>query len=152
MDVELRKAAADDVPEIFNVETRCFSSPWSFDSIMSDISENECALYIVAEDGARVIGFCGMHTVLGEGHIMNIAVLEEYRGKGVGERLLKKMFELAPPYVANYTLEVRPSNTNAIRIYTKLGFSCFGMRPGYYEDTGESAMIMWLKPPGKTAL
>lgn len=109
-----------------------------------DITENDRAVYVVAEHIGRIIGFCAMHTVLDEGHIMNVAVLQEYRGKRVAERLIKSMFSLAPEGVVNYTLEVRVSNAAAIKLYTRLGFRCFGLRPGYYEDTGESAMIMWL--------
>jgi ribosomal-protein-alanine N-acetyltransferase len=117
--------------------------------IREDICENDRAIYIVATDGGRIIGFCAMHTIFDEGHIMNVAVLEEYRGRRVGEKLLKKMFECAPPGVVNYTLEVRVSNAPAIRLYTRLGFTSFGLRPGYYADTGESAMIMWLYTAGR---
>ncbi len=144
MDITFNKATIKDIDGIYHVETHCFSSPWSLDSIRDDMMENENALYLTAADNGRIIGFCAMHTVLDEGHIMNLAVLEEFRGKRIGERLLKKMFELAPPEVACYTLEVRVSNTSAIKLYTRLGFKCFGLRPGYYADTGESAMIMWL--------
>jgi ribosomal-protein-alanine N-acetyltransferase len=144
MDIVYRRANSKDIVDIFYVESRCFKSPWSMESIREDISENERALYVVAAEGGRIIGFCAMHSVFDEGHIMNVAVLEEYRGKRIGEKLLKKMFELAPPEVENYTLEVRVSNAPAIKLYTRMGFRSFGLRPGYYADTGESAMIMWL--------
>ncbi len=144
MDIKLREATKNDIDDIYYVETHCFGSPWSLDSIMCDIIENDSALYVAATDNGRIIGFCAMHTVLDEGHIMNLAVLEEYRGKRIGEKLLRKMFELAPPEVSCYTLEVRVSNAPAIKLYERLGFTCFGSRPGYYADTGESAMIMWL--------
>jgi ribosomal-protein-alanine N-acetyltransferase len=144
MDIKFRKAATDDIDDIYYVETHCFGSPWSIDSIRDDINENDSALYVVAADNRRIMGFCAMHAILDEGHIMNLAVLEEYRGRRIGEKLLKKMFELAPPKVVNYTLEVRVSNTSAIKLYTRLGFKCFGLRPGYYADTGECAIIMWL--------
>jgi ribosomal-protein-alanine N-acetyltransferase len=144
MQVEFRKAAEKDITDIFYVETRCFNSPWPMDSIREDITENDRSVYVVAEDSGRIIGFCAMHTVLDEGHIMNVAVLPEYRGKRIAERLIKSMFGLAPEGVVNYTLEVRVSNAPAIKLYNRLGFRCFGLRPGYYADTGESAMIMWL--------
>lgn len=144
MDIRFRRASAKDIINIFYVETRCFKSPWSMDSIREDICGNDRAIYVLATDGERVVGFCAMHTVLDEGHIMNLAVLEEYRGRRIGERLLKKTIGLAPPGVENYTLEVRISNATAIKLYTRLGFKSFGLRPGYYADTGESAMIMWL--------
>jgi [ribosomal protein S18]-alanine N-acetyltransferase len=145
MEINLRKARKKDIPGIYAVETKCFITPWSLESFHFDICENGLALYIVALDGSRVAGFCGMHSILDEGHIMNVAVLEEYRGNGIGERLIKKMFELAPPEVESYTLEVREFNAPAKKLYEKLGFTYSGTRPGYYADTGENALIMWLK-------
>ncbi|MGI5850301.1 MAG: ribosomal protein S18-alanine N-acetyltransferase [Christensenellales bacterium] len=144
MDIKYRKAIKEDILDIFYVETRCFISPWSMESIHFDICQNDYSLYVVAETGNRLIGFCGMHIVFDEGHIMNIAVLEEYRGAGVGMELLKKLFELAPAHIDKYTLEVRVSNAPAIRLYTRLGFTALGIRPKYYADTGEDALIMWL--------
>lgn len=143
MNLGFRRAEAKDISDIFYVETRCFNSPWSMESIKEDITENDRAVYVVAEDEGRIVGFCAMHTIFDEGHIMNVAVLPEYRGKRIAERLLRTMFGYAPD-IAHYTLEVRVSNAPAIKLYDRLGFRCFGLRPGYYEDTGESAMIMWL--------
>lgn len=147
MKIDFRSAQKSDITEIFYVETRCFSSPWSMESITEDIQSNDCAVYVVAAQGGRIIGFCAMHIVLDEGHIMNVAVLPEYRGRRIAERLLKTMFESAP-YVRHYTLEVRVSNAPAIKLYERLGFKGFGLRPGYYADTGESAMIMWMSLSG----
>lgn len=144
MDIRFRKATKNDIDDIYYVETHCFRTPWSKDSIRDDINENDRALYVVATDNGRIIGFCAMHTVLDEGHIMNLAVLEEFRGQRIGEKLLKKAFEFVPAEVTCYTLEVRASNASAIKLYTRLGFKRYGLRPGYYEDTGEDAIIMWL--------
>lgn len=148
MNIVFRRAEAKDITDIFYVETRCFKSPWSMDSIKEDITGNERAVYVVAEEDGRIVGFCAMHTIFDEGHIMNVAVLPEYRGRRIAERLLKTMFGLSPG-TAHYTLEVRVSNAPAIKLYDRLGFRCFGLRPGYYEDTGESAMIMWLSAEDK---
>lgn len=144
MEIKLRKAGKRDISGIYFVETHCFQTPWSRDSFVYDICENGLALYIVALDGGRIIGFCGMHFILDEGHIMNVAILEEYRGRRIGEKLLKKMFELSSPEVESYTLEVRESNAPAKKLYERLGFKYSGLRPGYYADTGEDAFIMWL--------
>ena len=143
MNVEFRRATKKDIKSIYNVEVRCFKSPWSLDSIKKDICINPNAIYVVAVDGKRIIGFCAMHTVLDEGHIMNVAVIDEYRGRRVGENLLTEMFKLSSKNTCCYTLEVRESNVPAIRLYSRLGFKSYGLRPGYYADTGESAMIMW---------
>lgn len=148
MDIKIRRAAKKDISGIHNVEIHSFLTPWSIDSFFYDICENGLAVYAVALDGKKVVGFCGMHYILDEGHIMNLAVLEEYRGRRIGEMLLKKLFELAPPEVENYTLEVRVSNMPAIKLYERLGFKSYGVRRGYYQDTGEDALIMWLYGDG----
>lgn len=145
MELTIRKACISDITGVYNVETSCFPTPWSLASITYDIFENPLSLYVVAEEGDSIIGFCGLHCIYDEGHIMNLAVLEEYRGTGAGEKLLRKLIELAPPEVRNYTLEVRKSNIRAISLYKKLGFKIFGVRRGYYSDNDEDALIMWLK-------
>jgi len=141
-EITFRKARKSDVSGIYEVETSCFASPWSLASISYDICDNPLALYVVASDGEKIIGFCGMHCILNEGHIMNLAVLEQYRENGIGEKLLRKLFEHAPPEIESYTLEVRKSNAAAIGLYKKLGFKPSGIRRGYY-DNGEDALIMW---------
>lgn len=137
--MNFRLAACDDASAIFDIETACFKTPWSFDSIQADLCQNEHAFYFVAEDDDGLVGFCGIHIVLDEGHIMNVAVLPEYRGKGVGEALLRTMMSYTG--LAYYTLEVRVSNRSAISLYTRLGFESVGIRPEYYID--EDALIMW---------
>lgn len=143
MQVDYRKAAKEDIEGILFVETNCFRTPWSKESFEFDICENDYALYIVACKKGRIVGFCGMHSVFDEGHIMNVAVLEEYRGNGIGERLLLNMFGQADECVDKYTLEVRTSNSAAIHLYEKLGFKSVSVHPKYYSDTHEDASIMW---------
>ena len=134
-----RLAVGADVAHVHAVETACFKTPWSYESILSDVSLNENAFYFVAEKSGKIVGFCGVHIVLNEGHIMNVAVLPEYRGRGIGEALLLMMMSYT--CLPNYTLEVRVSNTAAISLYKRLGFLESGLRPGYYGD--EDALIMW---------
>ena len=87
-----------------------------------------------------------MWLVLDEGHITNIAVHPDYRGRGIGEKLVLAMLELARNSgIAGVTLEVRVSNNAAKKLYNKLGFVDSGIRKGYYSDTGEDAVIMWKK-------
>jgi ribosomal-protein-alanine N-acetyltransferase len=93
-----------------------------------------------------VIGFTGMHTVVDEGHVMNMAVLEEYRNRGVGNKLMETLFSLAPEYIRSYTLEVRQSNMAAMRLYQRFGFYGVGYRRGYYTNPVEDALIMWRTP------
>jgi len=146
MDIEYRLARRGDEDGIYFVEVSCFRVPWSFDAIESDVGFNPDALYVVALNKGRVIGFTGMHIVIDEGHIMNMAVLEEYRKQGIGQRLMETLFALAPDEVRSYTLEVRESNLAAIRMYKRLGFYGVGFRRAYYTNPVEDALIMWRTP------
>lgn len=101
-------------------------------------------MYIVAECGGLVVGYAGVWRVEDEGHITNVAVLPEYRGKRIASSLLEEMFDICGKNgIVDYTLEVRVSNFPAISLYEKHGFESEGIRPGYYQDNHEDAMIMW---------
>jgi ribosomal-protein-alanine N-acetyltransferase len=143
MDIEYRPARRADADGVYFVEVNCFRVPWSREAIEFDLCGNPGAVYMVALDKGRVIGFTGMHVVLDEGHVMNMAVLEEYRRQGVGQKLMEALFSLAPEAVRSYTLEVRASNQPAMRLYRRLGFYGVGYRRGYYTNPVEDALIMW---------
>ncbi len=143
MEIEYRLAKPEDVDGVYFVEASCFRVPWSADSIRYDLCDNQDAVYVAALFGGRVIGFSGMHTVIDEGHIMNMAVLEEYRKRGIGQKLMETLFSLAPETVSTYTLEVRRSNEAAMRLYKRLGFYGVGYRRGYYTHPDEDALVMW---------
>ena len=139
-----RRASCRDADAIHHVEKICFSSPWSKRSITEDVCTNVSALYVVAECSFCIAGFCGVHYILDEGHIVNVAVLPAYRGQNIGRTLVNTMMAQSPIFIDKFTLEVRVSNIAAIKIYESLGFQSVGVRPGYYGDTGEDALIMWL--------
>jgi ribosomal-protein-alanine N-acetyltransferase len=91
-----------------------------------------------------IVGYGGMWIIIDEAHITNIAVEPAYRGKKLGEQILKGLMELAKlKRVARMTLEVRVSNDDAQKLYKRIGFKPAGIRPGYYIDTNEDALIMW---------
>ena len=143
-DITYRKAVCQDADDIHRVEEACFLMPWSKRSIRNDVCKNASALYVVAVCNHRIVGFCGVHYIFDEGHIVNVAVFQDYRGRGIGKALVKTMLSISPSYVDRFTLEVRVSNTAAIKIYESLGFKSVGVRPGYYGDNHEDALIMWL--------
>jgi [ribosomal protein S18]-alanine N-acetyltransferase len=90
-----------------------------------------------------IAGFVGLWIMVDEAHIINIAVREECRGKGIGELLLISSIDMASRLKASIvTLEVRASNTVAQNLYTKYGFAKMGVRRGYYTDNKEDAFIM----------
>jgi ribosomal-protein-alanine N-acetyltransferase len=96
-----------------------------------------------AADEDYVVGFAGLRVVLGEAHLVSIATRDEYRGRGIGERLLISVIELAARLKAStITLEARVSNKVAQSLYRKYGFREVGIRRAYYSDDGEDAVLM----------
>ena len=135
----------EDVEAVHAIETACFSAPWSKASFYREVTENECARYIVLREDGVAIAYAGVWFVLDEGHITNIAVRPDRRGMGYGERVTRALIQLAADSGMNWmTLEVRRSNKAAQNLYHKLGFIDVGYRKRYYDNT-EDALIMALE-------
>ncbi len=128
------------ISEIAKLERECFSSPWSENSLTSEIN-NKLAKFLVAIESEEVLGYGGMHLVGGEGFITNIAVFKKHRNKGVALNICK---ELISSCSYSISLEVRQSNTVAIKLYEKLGFKKVGQRKNFYEIPTEDAYIYTL--------
>lgn len=144
-DIAVRLADIQDVREIAEIEKSCFRVPWTYESLTRDLKENSSARYFVAETD-RVVGYMSFWKVVDEGQINNIAVLPDYRNRGIGGRLLDFAIETGKSMGVNsFTLEVRSSNIGAVKLYEKHGFEADGIRRGYYQDNGEDALIMWYK-------
>lgn len=134
-----------DLDRIVEIEQRSFTLPWSRSSFHQELTNNPYARYIVMEHDGQIIGYCGMWLVMDEAHITNIAVLPEFRGKKLGEALMKRAMALAREEGAKtMTLEVRVSNIVAQSLYRKLGFLNGGIRKRYYSDNQEDALVMWV--------
>jgi ribosomal-protein-alanine N-acetyltransferase len=146
----IRRAISADVPAIAALERQCFQTPWPEAEFERELGENPRAVYMVAEEaGGELIAYAGLWEILGEGHITNVAVAAHRRRQGVGREILKVLFSKAQELgVFSYTLEVRPSNEDAIRLYQGLGFRIAGRRKAYYEDNREDAAIMWMRDWG----
>ena len=124
------------------LEQACFSDPWSIQSIISEVT-NPLSIWLVAVENDRVLGYIGSQSVLGEADMMNLAVSEDARGRGIGEKLVLSLIDkLRLNDVYRLTLEVRVSNAPAIKLYEKLGFRIIGRRPNYYYHPKEDALIM----------
>lgn len=142
----------EDIPRVMEIEHESFSMWWSERSYRRELEENKMAHYITvreeqegqeSKETGPIIGYTGMWVMLDEAHITAIAVVPEYRGKGIGELLLMVMFELARDIGAEFvTLEVRASNEVAQKLYQKYGMSAVGVRKGYYTTEQEDAIIM----------
>lgn len=117
---------------------------WSRDSFYSELSNNLARYFCAFDEQNNLLGYAGSWIVLDEAHITNIAVRAENRGKKIGEALLVKIFDTCINEKVKYlTLEVRVSNTPAIKLYEKYNFKSLGTRKGYYQNNNEDALIMW---------
>ena len=133
-----------DLGDILKIEKLSFTTPWSKQAFLSELLDNDRAYYLVAKVNDRAVGYIGIWLVAGEGHITNVAVHPDYRGRGIGNRLMLAIEELAKKRGATrMTLEVRVSNEVAQALYRKLGYVAAGIRRRYYRDNDEDAIIMW---------
>lgn len=130
------------VAAVAELEKLCFSMPWSENAVAGEL-KNPLALWLVAVEDDRVIGYAGSQTVLGEADMMNVAVSPEFRKKGVGRALVTSLVAaLREREAYSLTLEVRASNGPAIALYNSLGFAQVGRRPNYYRNPKEDALIL----------
>lgn len=143
--IQFRLMTVEDIDQIVALEHASFTTPWTKDAFYNELTQNQFAHYIVMEDGYKVIGYCGQWNIMDEAHITNVAVLPEYRGRKLGEALMKQAMEFARSMGARkMTLEVRVSNYIAQSLYRKLGFQPGGIRKHYYTDNLEDALVMWV--------
>jgi len=132
-----------DLPAVHAIERASFDSPWPADAYRSELETNRLAQYLVVRAGDAIAAFGGMWLMVDEAHVITFAVHPLWRRQHVGERLLLAMLDIAVDAGAHEaTLEVRLSNLPARRLYEKFGFRPVGLRPRYYSDNGEDALIM----------
>ncbi len=142
-----------DLDEVMALEQVCFSAPWPRRAFQSDLGHSY-ARYVVlrAADSPSVLGYAGLWLVIDEAHITTIAVHPAHRRQGLGELLLLHLFDLAAGFGVRFLiLEVRAGNDAAQGLYRKYGFRQQGVRPCYYTDTGEDALIMWSRDLARPA-
>ena len=130
------------VSQVAELEKMCFSTPWSENSIASEL-QNDLALWLVALHDDTVVGYIGSQTVCGETDMMNVGVHPDWRRRGIAESLIEQLIaELKQMESISLALEVRASNAPAIALYQKLGFCQIGRRPNYYKNPKEDALIL----------
>ena len=130
------------IPAIAALERECFSRPWS-EAALSEELYNDTACFLVAEgEDGTVLGYAGLHVILDEGYIDNVAVDPRYRRQGVADALLDVFCRFGAEKLAFLTLEVRASNAPAIALYEKHGFYEVGRRKDYYDDPKEDALLL----------
>ncbi len=132
------------IKELARLEALCFSSPWSEEGLRAELT-SDTAVFLVAEAEEQILGYAGMHMVCGECYVDNIAVFPECRGRGLGRRLTEALIQKGREGNGIFiTLEVRPSNEPAVKLYDSLGFQPVGRRKGFYTHPTEDALLMTL--------
>lgn len=124
--------------DVYEIEKICFSNPWSREDLTAQI-DNETSHFLVAIVDDKVVGYMGLQIFSGEGYVTNVAVLPEYRRQGIAQKLISSQLENEMSFI---TLEVRESNLSAISLYKKMGFENVGIRPKFYSNPTENAIIM----------
>ena len=172
--VTIRSMEAKDVVEASKIEAEVFSMPWKAEDFLEmveapyayyfvacvsyaplkargeasemavDASEVGSEISEKSGEAERIVGIIGLRDIAGEAEITNVAVKGEYRGLGIGRKLLEKALDRCSQLKINdVTLEVRASNQVAINLYESVGFKGEGYRPNFYEHPTEDALIMW---------
>ena len=147
MDVTVERLAARHIDGVCRIENACFSEPWSRGSL-SALPDDANAVFFVAVSENEPVGYGGFYVAADIGAIANIGVLQEFRRKGIGERLLNALVEEAKAKrLVQLQLEVRASNGGAIALYRKAGFQKCGVRRNFYRKPTEDAELWNLDLP-----
>ena len=142
-EIIIRKMQPEDLAEVCKIEKDNFSLPWSEKSFWESM-EREDTVFLVALEDEKVVGYIGCYCIAGAGEITNVAVKASHRRKGIGGKLLQKLYEKGAALdTQEYFLEVRESNEAAIGLYLRQGFVKEGIRKNFYEKPVENAVIMW---------
>jgi len=144
-DVTIREAEQADLLSVYRIEKTCFPQPWPFSAFERFLGEPG---FLVADDGERVVGYVVSNLVPNHGrdigHVKDLAVRPDARGRGVGRTLLERaLVSLSIDGASLVKLEVRESNDPALSLYRDVGFEPMRRVPRYYED-GEDALLMVL--------
>lgn len=135
----------EDIEAVVKIEEDAYGKHhWAKSSFYDEMSNNLAKYYSAKTKGGELVGYAGTWHIIDEGHITTIAVKKEYLRNHIGEALIQKIIDDCYENNIKYlTLEVRVSNTPAIKLYEKYGFQSLGTRKAYYQDNNEDALIMW---------
>ncbi|MDX6495091.1 MAG: [ribosomal protein S18]-alanine N-acetyltransferase [Gaiellales bacterium] len=144
--VNVRSLRPSDLDAVERIERGSYPTPWSRSMFAGELAKPS-SVCLGAFQGADMLGYLIVARYVDAWHVMNVAVDEDFRGRGIAHGMLERLFELTVGDVERgYTLEVRVSNETAIDLYKRLGFVETGVRRGYYTDNREDALIMWRDP------
>ena len=142
-DVLIRPMERDDVETVLSIESRVFTTPWQADTFLSLIGRPSSELWVMEHSVAGIVAYAVLWCILDQAELANIAVRSEYRGQGFASRLLERVLQIAEGRgIETIYLEVRASNTQALELYERFGFSQVGVRERYYDKPKEDALVM----------
>lgn len=136
--MHIKIATKKNIKDIAKIEQVCFSTPWSEKSIEESLN-NSCSRFYVAYVDGEPAGYMGVQIFSGEGYVTNVATMPDYRRKGIAKALINEVLKNDMDFL---TLEVRESNSPAIRLYESFGFETVGRRPRFYQNPTEDAILM----------
>ncbi len=141
--IATRNMVEEDLDRVLLIEKASFLEPWSRNIFLGEL-ENILCYKLVATEGVEIAGYISFAVVCDEVHLRTIAVHEDWKRRGIASQLLSDMIKISSHRGGRYgTLEVRRSNSAALELYKKFGFVVEGVRPSYYSETREDALIMW---------
>jgi [ribosomal protein S18]-alanine N-acetyltransferase len=147
VNIEIRGLESQDLDAVEEIERTSYPTPWSRSMFAAELQKPSSLSIGAYHDSGELVGYAIVSRYVDAWHVMNIAVVPEFRRRGIAHSLLERLFEMtATDSRRGYTLEVRVSNAEAIRLYERLGFQARGVRRGYYTDNREDALIMWREP------
>ncbi len=141
----IRRLTYADLPQVIAIERRAFPTPWSLAMFVLELSKSSGICLTASLDG-RMAGYLICSRYADVWHVMNVAVDPELRRRGVAVAMLERLVADVGED-ASLTLEVRRTNTAALRLYERFGFRTAGVRRRYYQDNGEDALVMWRNLP-----
>lgn len=138
IDILIENMKLQHLDGVVNIENICFAHPWSKADLERQLNLDTSHFAVATLDG-YVVGYMGLQIFSGEGYVTNVAVLPEYRRQGIAKMLIEKQLQNDMSFI---TLEVRESNLPAIKLYESCGFENVGIRPKFYTNPTENAIIM----------
>lgn len=146
MNMMIRKMMLDDIEQVIAIDRVSFSLPWPERSFRFELTDNPASRCWVAEVDGRLVGIIVAWLIVDEVHVATIATHPEFRRQGIARRLLSHALrELRNEGAQSSFLEVRASNFAAQEMYRKFGYERSGLRPRYYRDNDEDALLMTLE-------
>jgi [ribosomal protein S18]-alanine N-acetyltransferase len=144
-ELDIRRLSYADLPQVIAIERRSFPTPWSLAMFVLELSKPS-GICLAATRGGELVGYLVCSRYDRVWHLMNVAIDPVERRQGLATALLQELLDRVDDDRAQYTLEVRQSNAEAIALYERFGYRAAGLRRRYYQDNGEDALIMWRTP------